>query len=389
MSVRLVDQPESFQALLAEVAGAGVVALDTEAASFHRYHDRIYLVQLSTPTLTAVIDPLGVGDLSPIGALLADPTVEKIFHDADYDLRLFDKQYGYHARRLFDSRIAAQFLGEPGIGLAALLEKYFSVQADKRFQRADWSARPLSPPMLEYAAGDTANLCELRNILRNQLVEKGRWSWVEEEFVLLERTRWTGAPHDDPSASYLRLKGAKALDRRSLALLREVYVWRETTSAKLDRAAFRVVGNEVLFQLAQQPVRTLEELGRVKGIGRDTLERRGSDILAAIERGLAIPDKDLPRVERGPRRVPDLELEARLEALKRARNSQADRFQLQPGVLCPNGTLEAIATAVPENLEQLAGVAEVRAWQVREFGDLLLTAMRSAVVTARESGTVS
>jgi ribonuclease D len=385
VTVRLVDRPETFQALLAEVAGAGVVALDTEAASFHRYHDRIYLIQLSTPTVTAVIDPLGVGDLAPIGAMLADPEIETIFHDADYDLRLFDKQYGFHARRLFDSRIAAQFLGEPGIGLAALLQKYFSIQADKRFQRADWSARPLTEPMLEYAAGDTENLCELRDILRTQLIEKGRWSWVQEEFVLLERTRWTGAPHDDPATSYLRLKGAKVLDRRALALLREVYVWRETTSAKLDRAAFRVLGNEVLFQLAQHPPRTLEDLARVKGIGRDTLDRRGAEILAAIERGLAIPDKELPRIERGPRRVPDPAFEARLEAMKRVRNSLADRYQLQPGVLCPNGTLEAIAAALPVNLEALAGVSGVRSWQVNEIGAPLLEAMQSAIVSSGEA----
>lgn len=388
MSVRLVDQPETFQALLAEVAGADLVALDTEAASFHRYHDRIYLVQLSTRTVTAVIDPLGVGDLSAIGALLADPKVEKIFHDADYDLRLFDKQYGFRARRLFDSRIASQFLGEPGIGLGALLEKYFSVQADKRFQRADWSARPLSGAMLDYAAGDTENLCELRDILRNKLEEKGRWSWVEEEFVLLERTRWTGTPHDDPMSSYLRLKGARALDRRALALLREVYVWRETISAKLDRAAFRVLGNEVLFELAEHPVRTLDALGRVKGIGRDTLERRGQEILNAVERALAIPDAELPRLERGPRRVPDPAFEARVEALKRARNGLANRYQLQPGVLCPNGTLEAIAAALPEDLEQLSGVAEVRAWQVKEFGGKLLAAMGTATTEAG-TGTTS
>lgn len=387
MTVRLVDKPETFRALLEEVAGADLIALDTEAASFHRYHDRIYLVQLSTRSLTAVIDPLGVGDLTPIGAILADPAIEKIFHDADYDLRLFDKQYGFHARHLFDSRIAAQFLGEPGIGLGALLEKYFKVMADKRFQRADWSARPLSDAMLDYAAGDTENLCELRDILRKQLEEKGRWSWVEEEFVLLERTRWTGAPHDDPTSSYLRLKGAKALDRRALAILREVYVWRETTSAKLDRAAFRVLGNEVLFELAERPVRSLEALGRVKGIGRDTLDRRGPEILAAIERALAIPDADLPRLERGPRRIPDPAFEARLEALKRARNTLAERYQLQPGVLCPNGTLEGIAASQPENLEQLASVAEVRAWQVKEFGATLIAAMQSASVPQAGTGT--
>ena len=191
MAIRLVDRPAAFQALLAEIAGADIVALDTEAASFHRFHDRIYLIQLSTPTQTAVIDPLGVGDLAPIGELLSNPAVEKVFHDADYDLRLFDKEFGFHARRLFDTRIAAQFLNEPGIGLAALLEKYFAIKADKRFQRADWSARPLTGEMLEYAAGDTRELCELRSLLLEKLVALGRQEWVAEEFQLLEGTRWT------------------------------------------------------------------------------------------------------------------------------------------------------------------------------------------------------
>ncbi len=135
------------------MAGAPLLAIDTEAASFHRYLDRIYLIQLSTRDLTAVIDPLGVGSLDPIGSLLADPSVEKVFHDADYDLRLFDKEFGFHAANLFDTRIAAQFLNEPGIGLGALLQKYFGITADKRFQRADWSARPLTPPMLGIRRG--------------------------------------------------------------------------------------------------------------------------------------------------------------------------------------------------------------------------------------------
>lgn len=373
MPVRLVDRPDTFAELMGEVAGAPIVAMDTEAASFHRYFDRIYLVQLSTPTLTAVIDPLGVGDLGPIGALLADSRVEKVFHDADYDLRLFDKEFGYHAANLFDTRIAAQFLNEPGIGLGALLQKYFAITADKRFQRADWSARPLSDPMLDYAAGDTRNLCELRDILRTLLVEKGRMDWVAEELELLEATRWTGST-DEPYVGYLRLKGAKALDRRSLAVLRELYVWREGVAAKLDRAGFRVAGNEVLFDLAQHPVRSAEALSRVKGVGRDTLDRRGADMLAAIERGLAVSDDELPRVERAPRRVADPAFDARLEALKKARNAIAHRLDLAPGVLCPNGTLEAIAHVVPDTIERLGEIRELRKWQVREFGLELLRA---------------
>lgn len=330
--VRLVDRPETFHALLDEVRGAPLVALDTEAASFHRFHDRIYLVQLSTRTLTAVIDPLGVGDLTPIGDLLADPAIEVIFHDADYDLRLFDKQFGFRATHLFDTRIAAQFLNEPGIGLGALLAKYFGVTADKRFQRADWSARPLSPPMLDYAAGDTVHLCELRDILTEQLDAMGRTEWVAEEFENLEKIRWTGGG-EGPETAFLRLKGAKALQRRELAILRELYNWREETSARLDRASFRVLGNEVLFALAQQPVHSLEELGRVKGVGQEGAQRRGNEILAAIAKGEAIPDRDLPRVDRPARRVPDPAFEARVEALKHRRNRLAEELQLAPGVL--------------------------------------------------------
>jgi len=372
--VRLVDRPETFHALLDEVRGAPLVALDTEAASFHRFHDRIYLVQLSTRTLTAVIDPLGVGDLTPIGDLLVDPAIEVIFHDADYDLRLFDKQFGFRASHLFDTRIAAQFLNEPGIGLGALLAKYFDVTADKRFQRADWSARPLSPPMLDYAAGDTVHLCELRDILLEQLDAMGRTEWVAEEFENLEKIRWTGGG-EGPETAFLRLKGSKALQRRELAILRELYNWREETSARLDRASFRVLGNEVLFALAQQPVHSLEELGRVKGVGQEGAQRRGNEILAAIAKGEAIPERDLPRVERPARRIPDPAFEARVEALKHRRNRLAEELQLAPGVLCPNGTLEAIARAEPTSLDALAMIPELRRWQVKVLGPSLLEAV--------------
>ena len=377
MTVRLVDRPDTFEELLAEVAGAPVVALDTEAASFHRYHDRIYLIQLSTPSLTAVIDPLGVGSLEPIGALLANPAIEKIFHDADYDLRLFDKEFGFRARHLFDTRIAAQFLNEPGIGLAALLEKYFGLTADKRFQRADWSARPLSGPMLEYAAGDTSNLCELRNLLLQKLVQVGRFSWVQEEFERLEGTRWTAAAAD-PLADFLRLKGARTLERRALAVLRELHGWRSATADALDRAEFRVLGNEVLLELAQRPVTSIAGLATVKGVGRDITERRSNEILAAITRGLAVPESELPRFPHGQRRAPDPACELRLEALKRGRNVLAEQLQLAPGVLCPNGTLEAIARAEPEDVASLSSIPELRRWQIEVIGPALLTAMHSA-----------
>jgi ribonuclease D len=229
--------------------------------------------------------------------------------------------------------------------------------------------------MLEYAAGDTSHLNELRDILRNKLIEKERLSWAEEEFVILEGIRWDGA-EVDLRESFIRLKGARVLDRRGLALLRELYEWRETTASRLDRASFRVMGNEVLIHLAANPVGTIDELSRVRGVGRDVAERRGVELLAAIERGKAVAEADLPRFERGPRRPePDPEYEARLDRLKLRRNQLAGDLELQPGVLCPNGTLEAIARAVPTSVEAMTGLPGLREWQRRELGGSLLEAM--------------
>ncbi len=375
MTYQLIADQPAFDALLDAIADQTIVALDTEAASFHRYHDRVYLIQLSTRDRTAVIDPLAVPDLGRLGALLGDPAVEKIFHDADYDLRLLHHQYGFTPARLFDTRVAAQLLGEPGIGLAALLEHYLGIRPDKRFQRADWSVRPLSDGMLDYAAGDTMHLCELRDILRDKLVEMGRLGWAEEEFGLIESARWNRG-EADPRETFLAMKGARPLERRALAILRELYAWREETASQLDRAGFRVMGNDVLLQLAQHPVQTQEQLEAVRGVGREIAGRRGGEVLAAIRRGLAVPEAELPRFPRGPRRPPpDEALEARLQALKLRRNQLAEGLGLQPGVLCPNGTLEAIARLHPTSVEAMAGIEGMRRWQREVIGTDLLAAI--------------
>ena len=234
--IRLIQSQADLERLFERLKDEPLIAVDTEAASFHRYRDRVYLLQLSSRRETAVVDPLAVTSLEPLGAVLADKGIEIVFHDADYDLRLLNREYGFRAHTLFDTRIAAQLLNEPGVGLAALLEKYFGVRLDKRYQRADWSVRPLSPEMLEYAAADTRHLPELRDLLRNQLLEQGRLEWAEEEFQSLSRVGWPTSPPDEPG--YLRMKGAKALPPRSLAVLRELFQWREDLAGARTRQPF-------------------------------------------------------------------------------------------------------------------------------------------------------
>jgi ribonuclease D len=371
--IRLIQRQDDFDHLVGRLRKEPLVAADTEAASFHRFLDRVYLLQLSSRTETAVVDPLAVSNLDSLGLLLADPAIEIVFHDADYDLRLLENQYGFRANHLFDTRIAAQLLNEPGVGLAALLEKYTGVQLDKRFQRADWSARPLTAEMLEYAAADTRHLPVLRDRLRARLEELDRLEWAEEEFQILSQAARLVAEPDEPA--YLRMKGAKALKGRSLAVLRELFQWREELARRTDKAAFRILNNEPLLAMAKSPPRDMAALKSVRGIGPEQAQRRGKDILDAIQRALKIPENELPRLERRPRYQPDAALEARLERLKTARNTLAQRYELAPGVLCPNGVLEVIARVNPGTPEQLAQISELRGWQLREIGGELLAAL--------------
>ena len=378
-AVPLIQSQGELEALFGRLRGQPLLAVDTEAASFHRFIDRVYLLQVSSRDETAVVDPLAVRDLSPLADVLVDPAVEIVFHDADYDLRLLDREYGFHATHLFDTRVAAQLLNEPGVGLAALLEKYLGVRLDKRFQRADWSARPLSPAMLEYAAADTRHLSQLHDILKGRLEERGRLAWAEEEFRLLEGIRWS---QTEGEPGYLRLKGAKALKGRELVILRELFAWREGVAQRSDRATFRILNNEPMLAMARTPPADMAALKAIPGIGGEQAERRGREILAAVKRGLEVAERDLPRIERAPRRAYDPAFEARLERLKATRNQLATRLDLAPGVLCPNGTLEAIARGNPRSLDALAALPELRRWQLREIGEALLAAVADPVAEA-------
>ena len=360
-----LDSPVDVDHFFGSIAGTRELALDTEGASFHRFVDRIYLLQLSTRTHTAVIDPLPIGVPAALGALLESRDVEVVFHDADYDLRLLQQDYGWHVTNIFDTRIAAQLIGLKAFGLAALLERYFDVKLDKKHQRADWSMRPLTQDMLDYAAQDTMYLLDLRDKLRDELQRADRLAWAEEEFRLLEGTRWDA---EDPSMSFMRMKGARDLTRRELALLREVQQWREGVAGALDRSTFRVLGNEQLFEIARRAPTTKDALAQIKGVPRGVLENRANELLDAVKRGLAVPENELPRFPRATRWERDPDFDSRVSALKTVRDAHAQRLELDPGVLCARDRMEAVARKNPSSPDDVAAVTELRRWQVELLG---------------------
>jgi ribonuclease D len=375
-----IDTAPELASLMTAVRheAGGRVGVDTEAASFHRYRDRIYLLQISSPTQSALIDPVAIAahDLAPVGALLADPLVEKTFHDADYDLRVLDRDYGFRAVHLFDTRIAAQLAGEPAIGLAALLEKHLGVKLDKEHQKADWSIRPLTPSMLAYAAADTRFLLALRDALEQRLKTLGRLEWAIEEFKQLESLRWTGPPSGGDEEAYLRVKGAKGLTPRSLAALRLLHRWRDTVAEREDKAPFRIIGNDALVAVSRALPATRSDLAHVKDLPNSLARRYGDALIDAVARAKSLSEAELPRVERRARPPKDPGFDARLERAKGVRNRIAVELGIEPGVLCGRTTLEAVVRARPLTRAELERVAEIHRWQIAVLGDALLEAVR-------------
>ncbi len=246
------------------------------------------------------------------------------------------------------------------------MEKYFGVKVNKKMQRADWSRRPLTAEMISYAASDTAYLLELRDELSGRLDKAGRLAWAEEEFKRLESIRWM--PNGDNGQAFLRVKTAKTLPPKSLAVLKTVHEWREEKAASLDRAPFRVLGNEALLALARSAPTTMRRLRSLSGVPTSSARRYGNELIQAVQKGLDTPVEKYPKVERPKRPKVSRTAQQRVERLKVLRKQAAVDLGIEVGVLCPNGTLQAIAVAAPTNAKELKKIPEVKRWQCDALG---------------------
>jgi ribonuclease D len=267
--------------------------------------------------------------------------------------------------------ISAQLLGEERIGLADLLRKYFAVELDKKYQRADWSQRPLTAEMIRYAAEDTRHLHRLMELFETRLKNLGRLKWATEEFVLMEDVRF--AENGGPLC--LRFKGAATLPRRELGILEKLLQWREEEGERLNRPVYKVIGNSPLLELAQRKSQDKEALIGIEGLPPRLTERYGSALLTAVGEGLALPEEELPQFPRSPRKVKDPGLDERIKRLKQWRQQAASDYALDPGVLINNTALEAMAQVNPRSWAELERVAGLKSWQKEELGAGLLGAL--------------
>ena len=363
--------------LVRRLEGVAELAVDTEGDSLHHYPARLSLVQLATPGgETFLIDPLVVEDLRPLGALFGDPRTISVFHAGDNDLVDLKRRHGLPFARVFDTSVAARFLGAPALGLDVLLTTYLAVDLPPSRQKDDWSERPLSEAQLRYAAADVAHLLPLKARLVEELTRAGRLAWVEEECAALAALPVAERVNDP--AAFAGLKGARDLSPRALAVLRELYELRDTLARRLDRPPFKVFNDDVLVRLAVALPRDREALATLAGMTARVVARWADDVLAAIERGLAVPDDALPVLERRPRPNVPAPVRRRVEALRVWRSEAAPRFALEPGVLLPNRLIGTVAEAGPADLPALASVEGFRRWRVEAFGPEILAALARA-----------
>lgn len=378
MTFELITDAQGVRRLANALADETRLAIDLEAAGFHRYSDRVCLIQLTGSSGTFLVDPLAVDPSPALRAPLESPDVRVLLHGGDYDLRLLDRDLDLHPVNLFDTQTAAALLGEPSLGLASLLETYFDVRLSKKYQRADWAKRPLSDEMLEYAASDTLHLHPLTDLLSERLRTLGRLSWAEEESTLMESIRWNEDGKGDPVT---RVKKARYLDVRDVALVREAWLWRDEIARKQDRAPFRVAADAVLLEVVKARPRNVEGLAALRGFSPQLAERSGQALLSRLERVDQMEDTELvgfPRGDRsGPGR-PSPEVEELTDRLKVARNKQSDALGIARGTLASNTLLLDIARAGPRNAEQLLAVDGVRRWQVEAIGEALMNVLTSA-----------
>lgn len=362
---------EEMDALVASLKRTATLSIDTEADGLHHYPVKLCLVQVADDRGRGhLVDPLALPTLLPLGPFFADAGVVKVLHAADNDLGYLKRLYGFAVANVFDTSIAARFLGVTSLSLDGLLRDFIGVDPGPSRQKDDWSKRPLNPAQETYALNDVLHLVPLREKLSEALRAKGRLLWVEEECALIAAMP---APEKaaDPDA-YTRLKGAKDLDARGLAVLRELYQARETLAIKVDRPPFMILGNEVLVALAALKPRDSNAILTVKGCTVNVVRRAGEAILAAVERGMAAPDSDLPVRRPNPRPRPSGAVQKRSEALRAWRVEAAKAVELDAGVIFPQRLIDRLANDPPRDLDALARVEGVGRWRAELFGAELL-----------------
>lgn len=366
MSYIFIDKQKEFDELAAKLAKHEYIAIDTESNSLYAYKEKFCLMQLSGEGINAVVDTLAV-DIKTILPVFADPAVEKIFHSADSDIRVFKAAMGCAFVNIFDVMVAAKYLGIVRCGLDNMVKEYIGAEMNKKFQKADWGRRPLTKEMLDYASSDTVHLKKLRDILSSELEKKGRLGEAVGQFAQICKIEPQPMRFDE--SGFLTLKSARQLNGRGLAVLRELYLAREVAAIKRNTPPFKVISEDLMLRLSVAPREGLHNLSIFKGVSGYVLSAHGAWIREALQKGLKAPEYHVPRREISREKRAYFEtVKNRFKNLKLWRKEIAARRNMLPEAIMGNDVLERVALSQPKTLEDLHAVRGLGAEKVSLYG---------------------
>jgi ribonuclease D len=342
----VVDNEQKLREFLPTLANASWVAVDTEADSLHAYPEKVCLIQISTVAGDRLIDPLAEMVLDPVLDALSGH--ELIMHGADYDLRLLRKHHEFVPSAIFDTMLAARLLGLRQFSLSHLVQTYLGIKLEKGPQKANWAMRPLTERMERYARNDTHYLKELADRLKADLEAKGRLEWHRESCarLIVDSAQEQVIDLD----SIWRLRGSHALSRPALAVLRELWQWREKEAVASNRPPFFVLSHDLMVQIAATAAapRQVEPL-----LPRHLSDRRRCGLATAIARGLHLSPEQYPRILRHVGRKPSEVQRHRFLELQKQRDARAAELDIDPTLIASRATLSDLAHDWDTHSEEL------------------------------------
>jgi ribonuclease D len=328
----VIADEKTLKGAVSEIENSPWVAVDTEADSLHAYPEKLCLLQFSISGHDLLVDTLAGLDLTPLLKVLHKR--ELILHGADYDLRMLRRTYGWLPGSIFDTMTAARLLGYPQFGLGHLVEKHLGVKLEKGPQKMNWARRPLTPRMEEYARNDTHYIKQLADDLRNALTRLGRLEWQKEscEQLIMD---CADIPPPNKEQQW-RLKGSDRLEPRGLAILRELWRWREKEAIAGNKPPFFVLNHDILLRLAHEAegIRNVEKI-----LPPRISARRKEAILHAIAHAQNLPDEELPGKRKHVLYQPTLAEQKRFNALKQIRDKKAAELEIDPTLIASRSML--------------------------------------------------
>ncbi len=361
----IIDSISKLEAFSVKLAKHKIMGVDLESDSMYHFKEKVCLIQIASAQATAIIDPLQISDLSLLEPLFRRADIQKVFHGADYDVRSLYRDFRIAVNNLFDTELACRFLGFKESGLNSVLKKKYNVHLDKKNQRKDWSKRPLPEEMVAYAAKDVHYLIPLAKSLQQELIQKGRLAWVQEECNYLSGVR---PPPVDSEPLFMAFKGAGKLSPRGLAVLEELLQLRRKIAQAQDKPLFRIIGNKSILMLAEARPVSHPKLHETGALGPKQIDRYGKEIIAAIKKALQRSAKDLPKYPRKAAPMVPAIVAKRVKELRNWRDLKAKKLQIDPAIICTRAQISALAVQSPQNLDSLTRNNDLKNWQVAEFG---------------------